>query len=249
MNEVALRTPAVSLEETKEQVRLIETTEFVPKSLRGNKHAILACILYGRELGLGPMASLEGIHMIDGRPSLAAATKLKRAREAGHSVEGESTDERATVKGVRADNGDTITVTFTIEDARRANLLSKDNWKKYPADMLWSRAISRLCRRLFDDVPGVLMADPDEAELGPEDRVAEAVGAFDPPDTSLGESGAVGNPAVSSSAPQAEGRPLPRVTSELEQASDSPSAVEDAEVVEAQGMFPIPEKARHVDHG
>lgn len=249
--DVALRQPAGTLEDMKEQVRLIEQTEFVPKALRGNKHAILACVLYGRELGLGPMQSLEGIHMIDGRPSLAAATKLKRAREAGHSITGESSDERASVTGTRADNGDSITVTFTIDDAKRANLLGKDNWKKYPADMLWARAVSRLCRRLFDDVPGALMHDPDEVELTAEDRVSEQVGAAFTPMADDFPGGRGGQGAVTESAspdagrgaaeePLGEEAPTPAAATTGDEGPLEPEVVDEGE----QSQFAIPQSAR-----
>ena len=49
----------------------ISRTDFVPKELRGNPAAILACVMYGREWGLGPMESLQLIDMIDGSPSPA----------------------------------------------------------------------------------------------------------------------------------------------------------------------------------
>jgi hypothetical protein len=40
---------------------------------------------------------------------------------------------------------------FTIEDARAAGLANRDVWKAYTEDMLFSRALSRLARRLFSD--------------------------------------------------------------------------------------------------
>jgi hypothetical protein len=160
----------------KEQVRLIANTEFVPKGLRGNPHATLACILYGREIGLGPMESLSEVHMIDGSPALSAKAKVKRARQAGHSIQlVEETPTSCTVRGKRGDNGDEMTTTYTVEMAKRAGLLGKQNWQRHPEDMLWARAVSRLCRRLFDDVPGLGMLDPDEAELTQDDRDAQQV--------------------------------------------------------------------------
>lgn len=40
-------------------------------------------------------------------------------------------------------------VSFTEEDAKRADLLSKDTYKKYPADLYLNRATSRLYKRLI----------------------------------------------------------------------------------------------------
>lgn len=131
----------------------IANTEFVPKNLRGKPEAILAAIYLGRELGLGPMQSMNMIDVIDGKPSLSAELQNARIREAGHSIQTvEWTDQVARLRGVRVDNGDEMTVEFTAEMARRAGLTSKSNWKNYPEAMLFARALSMLARALFPDV-------------------------------------------------------------------------------------------------
>jgi len=43
-------------------------------------------------------------------------------------------------------------VTFEEEHARRAGLLTKDNWKYYPADLYLNRATSRLYKRFMPDL-------------------------------------------------------------------------------------------------
>lgn len=135
-----------------EQLRYIANTEFVPKGLRGNLPAILACVATGREIGIGDMAALRSIHIIDGKPTYSAELMVALVRRAGHSITGSSSTESATVKGRRRDNGDEIEVTWTLEDAKRAGLLNKQNWVKYPQSMLWARAVSQLCRELFPEV-------------------------------------------------------------------------------------------------
>jgi hypothetical protein len=55
------------------------------------------------------------------------------------------------VRGRRRDNGDTMTAEFTHEMAVAAGLAGKQNYKKHPDDMMWARAVSKLCRRLFAD--------------------------------------------------------------------------------------------------
>jgi hypothetical protein len=46
---------------------------------------------------------------------------------------------------------------FTIEEAKTAGLTGKDNWKKYPSDMLFARAISRGAKRF---APGIFGGAP-----------------------------------------------------------------------------------------
>ncbi len=50
---------------------VISDTELVPNPLRGRPDAVVAVVLAGHELGLGPMQSLQTIDLIQGRPSLS----------------------------------------------------------------------------------------------------------------------------------------------------------------------------------
>jgi hypothetical protein len=134
-----------------DQLTYISRTEFVPPGLRGNLPAILACVATGRALGIADMTALRSIHIIDGKATFAAELMVLLVRRAGHSITGEVADGSATVTGTRADNGDTLTSTWTLAMADRAGLLNKSNWKKYPESMLWARAVSQLCRMLFAD--------------------------------------------------------------------------------------------------
>ena len=147
---------------TYQTLRAIAQTEFVPAGLRGKPEAVLACVLYGRELGLGPMASLSSIDVIDGRPSPDAQLLARLIRSAGHTVEVlEASDTGCRLRGTRGDTGETLEVGFSIDDARRVTtkergaritLAETKRWREYPADMCWARAVSRLHRRLFPDI-------------------------------------------------------------------------------------------------
>lgn len=135
---------------------------FVPKAYLNKGPAVLACVLKGRELGLGPMTALSEIHVIDGRPTLSAALMLAKLRQGGVKVlESVSTRERAWIRAERSDTGEVAEVEWTLEEASailyrtrdglRA-LVEKDNWVNYGADMLWARCVGRLARRLGPDI-------------------------------------------------------------------------------------------------
>lgn len=160
---------------TNEQLRYIASTDFIPKALRGNLPAILACVATGRALGLPDMAALRSIHIVDGKATFSAELMVSLVRKRGHSITGEFADGKATAIGKRGDNGDEMRVTWTIEMAQRAGLVGKDNWKKYPESMLWARAVSQLCRMLFADVFAGQTYTPDEAEMSDLERDEEAV--------------------------------------------------------------------------
>lgn len=139
-------------------------TEFVPSSFRGRPEAVLAAILTGRELGIGPMQSLKDISIIDGKPALSASLMMALMRKGGVVVlESESTMDRAFIRARRTDTGEIMAVEWTYEAARTITyhtkngpklLVDKDNWVNYRQDMLWARCVGRLGRRLAPDILG-----------------------------------------------------------------------------------------------
>jgi len=122
----------------------------------GSEQKILMILLAARELGVPPMQALNGgIYNIQGKIEISARLMNSMIRRAGHSIVIKQCDSKACVmEGKRIDNGDTFTSQFSMEDAVKAGLANRDNWKKYTEDMLYSRCMSRLARRLFPDVIG-----------------------------------------------------------------------------------------------
>lgn len=156
----------------------VADTDFVPKALRGKPEAVLACILAGHEAGISPMQALAKIHVVEGRPAMAAELMRALVLRAGHElwIE-ESTSTRVIVAGQRAGSERVSRVAWTMDDAKRANLAGKNNWRSYPRAMLLARATAELCRALFPDVLAGIshtieeLADGDDVDrpLEPED--------------------------------------------------------------------------------
>lgn len=164
---VALMKPAAEL------AKAVTGTEFVKGSIRHNPGAIAACVLYGDEVGLGPMQALAQISVIDGRPALSAEAMRALILARGHElwVE-ESTISKATIAGRRRESEQTSRVTWTMDDARRANLAGKQNWRTYPRQMLAARATAELARLIFADAIGglALVEELDEETGAPRKR-------------------------------------------------------------------------------
>jgi hypothetical protein len=175
--------PAVDLVSgpvTWDTLETISKTQFVPDDLRGKTAAILGAVLMGREYGLGPLEALRLVDVVDGRPAPSAELLVRLYRRAGHLLEVvESTSAGCKVTGKRADTGEALSVTYTIDDAVQAKLVSIDAdgrararsargnpmpWELYTADMLYARAVSRLVRRL---APDCLDAGPEPAIVRP----------------------------------------------------------------------------------
>lgn len=152
-------------------------TSFVPKGLRNDHAAVFAVAVWASEVGVGVIQALNGVHVIDGTVSVKPEMMRSLIRRDGHSlVVVENTAERCTIHGKRADTGDEGTATFTIEEARAAQLTGKAVWRQYPADMLLARATSRLARQLFSDCVAGLSYTADEVTSGTlPDEAAEAM--------------------------------------------------------------------------
>jgi len=137
----------------------IAATEFVPTSLRNRPEAVVACVLKGAELGIGPMQALATIDVIEGRPAIRAELMRALILRAGHDVWPEEvTNTRATVCGRRVGEERTVKATWTLDDAKQANLAGRPNWQRYPRAMLFARATAELARQLFADVLGGIPA-------------------------------------------------------------------------------------------
>jgi hypothetical protein len=176
-------TPPSSAEwqQINEMAKAVAATEFVPAAMRGKPAAVLACVLTGRELGIGPMQSLKHIAIIEGKPGLSAELMAGLVRSRGHKLRIITrTTTEAEVEGVRADDPQhPLRVRWTLKDAERAGLctISDDGrprardrnnkpmpWEKYPDAVLLARAISALCRALFSDVTAGFSYTPEEIE-------------------------------------------------------------------------------------
>jgi hypothetical protein len=116
-------------------------------------------ILAGREIGVGAMASMSGIHLVQGKPTLSAnlIASLIKNKNSGYNYRVLEMSE--TVCEIEFfERGESIGKSkFTIEEAKNAGLTGKDVWKKFAKNMLFARAISNgakwFCPDIFNGVP------------------------------------------------------------------------------------------------
>lgn len=124
--------------------------------------SILVALQMGAELGLSPMAAVQNIAVINGRPAVWGDAMLAVARASGVFDEAafeevvEDTGKggllaRCTVR--RAPHGKPTVRVFTMDDAKLAGLAGKSGpWQQYPRRMLQMRARSWALRDAFSDV-------------------------------------------------------------------------------------------------
>lgn len=137
----------------------LASSGIVPVPYRGKPDDVVAAILMGRELGIGPMQSLKDIAVIDGKPALAAHLQLAVLRRAGVQIIESYVDDNRAIITARRPDGEVGTVEWTYEEASKVKvgnsgktLIDKDNWKNYRQDMLWARTVGRWTRRFGSDL-------------------------------------------------------------------------------------------------
>lgn len=115
-------------------------------------------IIAGSELGFTPIVSMTGVHFFQGKVSLGAnlmASLIKDSGKYEYKILQHTSQicEIAFYQHIGSELKSLGTpVVYTLDDAAKAGLLSKDNWKKYPMDMLFAACIRQGCRRYCADV-------------------------------------------------------------------------------------------------
>ncbi len=130
--------------------QMLLQTQMCPTHLK-TPQQVIAAMLYGQEIGFSPLQALQSVNVIQGRPTLDAAGIKAKILEAGGTFKTKKwTETECTLECTRGEWADTFT--FTLADAEKMGLTSKDNWKRMPKQMLYARCISTLGRNMYADV-------------------------------------------------------------------------------------------------
>lgn len=99
-----------------------------------------------------------GLYIVNNRVEVEGnviRAQLRRHPEYDYFIK-ELDEKGCTIEIGRLDSDGSMTtvgeVTFDESDAKRAGLLGKDNWQKFPADMYFNRATSRAYKRFAPDI-------------------------------------------------------------------------------------------------
>lgn len=124
-------------------------------------------ILRGIELGLPAMVALDSLYVVNNKIGVSADMLLAAIRKEHPKAEiiiKKSDDKECIIMAKRPEQKDLTEFKYTIQEAQTAGLTGKDNWKKHPADMLFARCVSRMKRRIFNEVLKGLSHTPEELE-------------------------------------------------------------------------------------
>lgn len=148
----------------KEMAQSMISTGFLAKGL-ANPQQVIFMIMAGKELGMGPMWSVQNLLIVDGKVSAKAESMLALVFKncPGAQINFLQNDATACRLEASRPGGKMQPFGFSMDDAKQARLDGKDNWKKYPRAMLRSRAVSEMCRALFPEaIAGICSYTPEE---------------------------------------------------------------------------------------
>jgi len=184
---VSLGIVVSTIDEAWRLAKAFAASALVPKDYRDRPENVLVAMQLGAELGLAPMAAVQSIAVVNGRPTLygdgllaviMASTlyvdhreyyEVKGNRRDGLTVDDMALDDTAAVCSFwRVAQAEPTTRRFTIAQAKTAKLWGKDGpWSTFPDRMLRMRARSWAARDTFADLLKGLRA-AEEIEDDPE---------------------------------------------------------------------------------
>jgi hypothetical protein len=138
--------------------KMMSESDMVPKGYKNKPADVLIAMELGGSLGMTPLAAIQNIAVINGRPSLYGDALLAIVQ--GHKdyeyikefMTKDQAGERVAVCVVKRKGHDEHKCEFTSADAKKAGLWGKPGpWSQYPDRMLAMRARGFAVRNTFAD--------------------------------------------------------------------------------------------------
>lgn len=186
---------------------------FAPKGME-KPESVLVAMQLGLEVGLTPMAALQNIGVINGRPGIFGDAALALVRSSGllesyeQKYEGTGDALTAVVTVKRKGDPCIVSQSFGVADAKLAGLWGKQGpWSQYPRRMLLFRARGFALRDAFGDVLKGLRTTEELADIPPEKNVTGTGDDIPPPTFLTANQAPVDRPAVSTEGATVDKKP------------------------------------------
>lgn len=148
-----------STAEAMELAKTLASSQLIPKAFQQRPGDVFVAMMWSYSLGIPIVQGLQGIAVINGKPSLYGDALLAVCMGSGQmadieeTVTGNADNLTATCKVTRRGKPTPVVSTFSMADARAAGLLGKPGpWKQYTSRMLKMRARAFALRDAFPDV-------------------------------------------------------------------------------------------------
>lgn len=148
-----------STAEAMELAKTLASSQLIPKAFQQRPGDVFVAMMWSHSLGIPIVQGLQGIAVINGKPSLYGDALLAVCMGSGQmadieeTVTGSADNLTATCKVTRRGKPTPVVSTFSMADARAAGLLGKPGpWQQYTSRMLKMRARAFALRDAFPDV-------------------------------------------------------------------------------------------------
>lgn len=128
---------------------------------------VTAIIMAGASIGYDPFQAVQQMFIVHGSPAMYARSMVALVKSHGHKLDQTSaTAEAVTVRARHRDETDWQEFTWTIQRATTAGYTSNPKYKSNPQEMLYAKAATEACRRMFPEVlSGISPYSVEEADL------------------------------------------------------------------------------------
>lgn len=146
-----------NLTEAMEYAKMIASSSFCPKDMRGKPGEVLIAVQMGAEVGLSPIQALQNIAVINCRPCIWGDAALALVQSSPYYMshrewEENTTDGIVAYCAVTRKGSDEYVKSFSQKDAEKSGLWKKPGvWQQYPSRMLQMRARGFALRDKFAD--------------------------------------------------------------------------------------------------
>ena len=168
MGELAIKqsgilTPRI-MGEAMQFAETMAVSAFCPKAFQGKPADIVVAVQWASEVGLAPLAAMQNMAVINGKPSLYGdgmmALITGHPEYVSHREWREGDEAFCTIVRMRFGEKIETTRSFSMADAKRAGLDGKGPWRSYPKRMLQMRARGFAARDSFPDaLSGVIIKE------------------------------------------------------------------------------------------
>ena len=170
LDEIELRTDM-------QMAKALSHSAMFAKRFNGNPADVLGAVMLGKSMGIEPISALTSINVINGTPTASAMLIAALIRRAGHRIDYQRDEKRLVVSCTitRADDGSSVTETWSMDRAKRMGLAGRGMWAKDPMTMLSWRALTSAARLAVPDVVLGLAYTPEEIQSSAQHVTARVV--------------------------------------------------------------------------
>lgn len=128
---------------------------------------VTAIIMAGASIGYDPFQAVQQMFIVHGSPAMYARSMVALVKSHGHKLDQTiASAEAVTVRARHRDESDWQEFTWTIQRAATAGYTSNPKYKSNPQEMLYAKAATEACRRMFPEVlSGISPYSVEEADL------------------------------------------------------------------------------------